>query len=95
MTRKVLKDFMFSDGTFVPKGTTIIVAARSVQRDEAFYENANAFEPFRFADLPALEGEGMNYQFVSTTTEYLPFGHGRHAWYGLSLSLFPTTMKNH
>ena len=88
MTRKVLKDFMFSDGTFVPKGTTIIVAARAIHHDEEFYENADTFEPFRFVDLRGLEGEGVKYQFASTTTEYLSFGHGRHAWYGLSFSRF-------
>ena len=93
--RKVLKDFTFSDGTFVPKGTTIIVASRAIHHDEAFYDNADTFEPFRYADLPELEGEGMKYQLVSTTTEYLPFGLGRHAWYGLSFSLFPITMKTH
>ena len=96
MMRKALKDFTFSDGTFLPRGTTIAVAIRSIHHDEAFYENADAFEPFRFADLPELEGEGMKYQFASTVTEYLPFGLGRHAWYGLFFSdPSATIMKNH
>ena len=86
--RKALKGFTFSDGTFVPEGTMIMVAARSIHYDEAFYDNAHAFEPFRFAELRELEGEGVKHHFISTATEYLPFGHGRHAWYALSISLF-------
>ena len=83
MTRKALKDFTFSDGTFVPKGTTIVAAIRSIHHDEEFYENADTFEPFRFADLREEDGEALKHQYASTTTEYLPFGLGRHAWYVL------------
>ncbi|KAG8219264.1 cytochrome P450 [Butyriboletus roseoflavus] len=79
LIRKAMKDFTFSDGTFVPKGTSIVAAARSIHYDEAFYENAHAFEPFRFADLREQDGEDVKHQFVSTTTEYLSFGHGRRA----------------
>ena len=93
LSRKALKDFTFSDGTFLPKGTMIVAAARPIHHDGAFYENARAFEPFRFADLHEEDGEDAKYQFTSMTTEYLPFGHGRRAWYGLSLSLYPTTLK--
>ena len=25
----------------------------------------------------------IKYQFVSTAIKYLPFGHGKHAWYGV------------
>ena len=82
LARKALKDFTFSDGTSIPKGTLVGVAARSVHYDEKFYENPNAFEPFRWADMRGEdEEEGSKYQFVSTATEYLPFGHGKNAWY--------------
>ena len=94
LMRKSLKDFTFSDGTFVPKGTTIMVAARSISRDDVFYENAHAFEPFRFADLRELEGETMKHQLASIANGYSPFGHGRHVWYGLSFSRFTMTMNS-
>ena len=90
ITRKALKDFTFSDGTFIPKGTLIGVASRGLHHDEQFYESANVFKPFRFAGIREMDGEGLKYQFVSTGLEYLPFGHGRHAWYEvftLTLSL--------
>jgi cytochrome P450 len=80
IVRKALKDFTFSDGTFIPKGTMIGVASESLHHDEKFYENANVFEPFRFAEMHEEDPEGANYQFISTAIEYLPFGHGKRAW---------------
>ncbi|KAF8549777.1 cytochrome P450 [Imleria badia] len=79
LIRKALKDFTFSDGTFVPKGTQIVTAARCVHRDEAVYESALAFDPFRFAHASDEDGDGTKHQYVSTTPEYLPFGLGRRA----------------
>ncbi|KAF8121573.1 cytochrome P450, partial [Boletus edulis] len=77
--RKAMKDFTFSDGTFVPEGTIIAAAARALHHDENFYKNVSAVEPFRFADMQGENGEYGKYQFVSTAIEYLPFGHGTHA----------------
>ncbi|KAF8549787.1 cytochrome P450, partial [Imleria badia] len=82
LIRMALKDFTFSDGTFIPKGTRIFTAARSVHRDEAVYESALAFDPFRFSRLREGDSEGVKHQYISTTPEYIPFGHGRHAWPG-------------
>ena len=39
----------------------------------------HAFNPWRFSDIRDEEGEGMKHQLVATATEYVPFGHGRHA----------------
>ena len=88
VTRKTLKDFTLSDGTVIPKGALVGVAAQSLHHDQKLYENANVFEPFRFADMRDSEAdeEGPKYQFVSTAIEYLPFGYGKHAWYARSLS---------
>ena len=65
------------------------IATRSLHYDEKFYKNANAFEPFRFADVRDSEADeaGVKCQFASTAIEYLLFGYGRHAWYGRSLSI--------
>ena len=78
IVRKALKDFTFSDGTFIPKGTMIGVASQCLHHDEKLYENANVFEPFRFTEMYEEDPEGVKYQLASTATEYLPFGH---AWY--------------
>lgn len=81
--RKAMKDFRFSDGTFIPEGTVIGVATRCIHHDEEFYPNPDVFEPFRFAEMQDNDGEGGKFQFVSTSPEYQPFGHGKHAWYGM------------
>jgi hypothetical protein len=86
VARKAMKDFTFSDGTFIPKGTMVGVATRCLHHDEKFYENANVFEPFRFAEMHEVDPEGAKYQFVSTAIEYLAFGLGKHAWYVVIIS---------
>ena len=92
--RKALKDFVFSDGTFIPKGTLIGVATRSVHHDEKFYRNANVFQPFRFAGMHEDDGEDTKGQLVSTTMEYLAFGHGKHAWYDAPPLLCDVRLSN-
>jgi len=80
MGRTAASDYVFSDGTLIPKGTALFVPMRAIHRDETIYPNPSAFEPFRFADLreDGETGKGQ-YGMVSTSVEWLPFGHGRHA----------------
>jgi cytochrome P450 len=82
MNRKALKPFTFSDGTHIPVGVTVSVASRSLHLDEDLYPNAKEFNAFRFSDKADEEGEGesMRHQIVNTGTNFVPFGHGRHAW---------------
>ncbi|KAI0699941.1 cytochrome P450 [Cerioporus squamosus] len=82
VTRKALRDTTLIDGTFIPKGTLIAAASYPTHYDEGIYENASAFDPFRFARMRAAEGEGTKHQLVHTSLEYMSFGHGKHAWYG-------------
>ncbi|TDL22832.1 cytochrome P450 [Rickenella mellea] len=77
--RQSVEDYTFSDGTFIPKGTTMFVAAAATHDDPEVYENPNEFRGFRFADIRDEDGEGAKHQIVSTSSEWLPFGHGRHA----------------
>lgn len=79
INRKALQDYTFSDGTFIPKGTFVAAASIPVHYDEEFYENPEIFNPWRFSDIRSEEGEGTKHQMVSTSTEYVAFGHGRHA----------------
>ena len=83
MVRKALKDFTFSDGTFIPKGTQIAAAVHPVHLDEKIYEDALSFKPFRFAE--AHEGvndarDAVNDQLSTSSLKYLLSGHGKHAW---------------
>ena len=81
MTHKVLQDFTFSDGTFVPKDDHICTAIPMTHHNEDLYDNAREFNPWRFSDMRDETGEGTKHQMVNTTPEYLVFGLGRHAWY--------------
>lgn len=80
MTHKVLQDFTFSDGTFVPKGDHICTGTPMTHHKEEYYANPREFNPWRFSDMRDETGEGVRHQMVNTTAEYLPFGLGRHAW---------------
>jgi len=80
MRRKAVKDFTFSDGTFIPKGTHVASLALPVHMDEKIYEDPLIFKPFRFADACEGAGHAVKDQLVTTSPQYLLFGHGKHAW---------------
>ncbi|KAJ7258282.1 cytochrome P450 [Mycena rebaudengoi] len=85
----VAKDgFTFSDGTTIPYGSFLSVAA-TVHFDPANYDRADVFDGFRFSRMrEEFEGVGndhpgertsvFNRQMVSTAHDHLPFGHGCH-----------------
>ncbi|GJJ15190.1 hypothetical protein Clacol_009466 [Clathrus columnatus] len=79
LSRIALKDFTFSDGTFIPKGSTISAATYSIHRDDEKYPDGEKFDGFRFARIRAQEGQNTSHQFVNTSADYVPFGHGKHA----------------
>ena len=78
MFRSVLQPVSLSDGTFLPAGTTVVTPSTATHYDDENYENAAVFEPFRFLQ----EGDNEKHtqqQLVTTSAEYVPFGHGKHA----------------
>ncbi|OBZ73117.1 Ent-kaurene oxidase [Grifola frondosa] len=77
ISRKAMQDFTFSDGTVIPAGTLVSTASLATHLDESVYADAKKFKPWRF--VSAHDDEGGSHQLVSTSTEYTPFGHGRHA----------------
>ncbi|KAK7695491.1 hypothetical protein QCA50_000127 [Cerrena zonata] len=79
MTRVAMKDYTFSDGTFIPKGTFVSAAVTPMHNDEEYYADATVFNPWRFAELRDGEGESLKHQMASTNKEYLAFGHGKDA----------------
>lgn len=83
LTRMSLKDLKLSDGTFIPTGTLVVAPALPTHRDPENYTNSDEFDPLRFVNLSNEERSGngsAKYQFVTTSAEYLGFGHGKHAW---------------
>jgi cytochrome P450 len=81
MDRLTTEPFTFSDGTHLPTGNYVYAAAASIHTDENNYPNATQFDPFRFATLREEDSQNTKNHLVSTATDYIPFGHGKHSWY--------------
>jgi len=79
LSRKALKDYTFSDGTFIPRGAIISAASYAIHRDNEIYADANVFNGLRFSELRDEDGQKVRNQFVSTNPDYIGFGHGKHA----------------
>ncbi|KAJ7792591.1 cytochrome P450 [Mycena leptocephala] len=85
LARKVVapEGFTFTDGTTIPYGSYLSVSGMAIHYDEDNYTLASQFDGFRFARLrderSKDERSAFNYHMVSTSDEYLAFGHGRHA----------------
>ncbi|KAM5541334.1 hypothetical protein V8D89_004888 [Ganoderma adspersum] len=79
LTRRAMKDITLSDGIRIPEGTLLQAATYPQHHDDAYFEDANTFDPFRFARKRGAAGEGVKHQASTTAPEYLPFGHGKVA----------------
>ena len=82
VSRLALRPFTFSNGVTVPAGTLVSIPASTTHTDERIYPNPDEFDGFRFSRLRESEGDSMTnrHQMVSTSTEHLAFGLGRHTW---------------
>ncbi|KDR85379.1 hypothetical protein GALMADRAFT_84126 [Galerina marginata CBS 339.88] len=92
MMRKVMKPFTFSDGTHLPQGALVAVAAEARHLD-SLNNTSNTyssplpssdiaiFDGFRFSNPGPAGNNGMHAQFqlVTTTADALAWGYGRHA----------------
>lgn len=86
-TRKALKDFTFSNGVTIPKGTLVAVPIMGVHHDETLYENPHEFDGFRFSRMLEKGGESPKYNATNLSEEFLIFGNGAHAWSVASIAL--------
>ncbi|EJD50797.1 cytochrome P450 [Auricularia subglabra TFB-10046 SS5] len=84
MQRKALKPYTFSDGTYIPVGTNVATASLPIHMDERLHgSNAQEFDGFRY--VPESANDDVNsdelstHRLVSTSVDYLIFGHGKHA----------------
>jgi cytochrome P450 len=80
--RLALRPLTLSNGMTIPVGTLVGVPASATHRDEINYPNPDDFDGFRFAKLRESEGDTVTsrYQAISTSSENVAFGLGRHAW---------------
>lgn len=66
-----VKDFTFSDGTLIPKGTLVSAPIKGVHFDEENYDYADVFGPWRFAKMEnASDSESLRNQFVNTRPDF-------------------------
>lgn len=79
MTRAVVSDFTFSDGTRVPSGSYVLVPMYAMYLDDELYPLAATFDAFRWSRMREQPGNENRFQFVSTSTGHINFGHGRDA----------------
>ncbi|GJE99514.1 cytochrome P450 [Phanerochaete sordida] len=77
--RKALKTFAFSDGTVIPRGTVLVTPPYATHFDEGNFDNAAAFDPWRFVHEEERDNSPAKHQFVTASTEYVGWGHGKHA----------------
>ncbi|KAI9745014.1 MAG: hypothetical protein M1818_001292 [Claussenomyces sp. TS43310] len=75
--------FTTSSGVHIPKGNIVAAPGKNIARDETFYPDADTYKPFRFAEKRKDEGveyvERARQAAATTSAEFLPFGHGKHA----------------
>jgi cytochrome P450 len=79
MRRLVLSDIILSDGTTLPKGTSIAAPSWGVTQDSALWTDPDTFDGFRFAKLRDVPGSENKHQFVMTGPDSLSFGYGTQA----------------
>ena len=75
--------FVTRSGLVIPRGNIVAVPGKNIARDERVYDDAGTFKPFRFAEKRKEEGvefiKRARQAAPTTTAEFLPFGHGKHA----------------
>jgi hypothetical protein len=79
MPRIALNDYTFSDGTTVPRGTTVGVALESVHLNDNIYPDALTFDPFRFVKLKEQDTSGRRFDMTTISNDLFAFSQGRHA----------------
>ncbi|EKM61752.1 uncharacterized protein PHACADRAFT_248575 [Phanerochaete carnosa HHB-10118-sp] len=75
MFRNILQPVTLSDGTFLPKGTTVVTPTFATHFDEENYTNATLFDPLRSYKSE----KSVQPQLITTSADYVTFGHGKHA----------------
>ncbi|KAI1367956.1 cytochrome P450 [Xylaria arbuscula] len=78
--RWVRSPLHLSDGTILPANTFISMPTNSVAHDSDLYKDPEYFDAYRFLNKRlASQADAQRHQFVSTSSDSLPFGHGKFA----------------
>lgn len=79
MFRTIRQSMTLSDGSYLPKGTTVVTPIMPTHFDEEYYPNASVFDPFRY--VKEKNARSVQQSLVTTSSDYVTFGHGKHAWW--------------
>lgn len=80
------------DGIHLQQGTKIAILAHQSQADPSSFKDPLKYDPFRYSRQREAKAGLNNLSFVSTSSEYLPFNHGKHACPGRGLVDFQFKM---
>ena len=78
MHRYIEKPTKLSDGSRLPKGAWVTVAATPA-KDPNIWSQPETFDGFRFYSLRQQPGNENRYQLTTTNSEQIGFGVGKHA----------------
>jgi cytochrome P450 monooxygenase len=78
--RIIKKDFTFTNGLKLPKGTLVFAPNTQLHMDERYYDNPEEFDAFRFHKLGKQSDKPSNYKIAGSTPRTRQFGDGKHAW---------------
>lgn len=77
--RQTIKGIKLSDGTYIPPNVSIEALVEAIGNDNAVWDDAETFDPYRFYRLRQNGGENANrHQFVTLGKGVLSFGYGKH-----------------
>ena len=82
-----MEPLTLSDGTYLPKGTFVAMAAASILLDPDVVPNPEKFDAFRNYRERLKPGESTRHQYAMVDKDHLHFGHGRHACPGRALAV--------
>lgn len=78
-SRIVRVPLTLSDGTYLPKGTHIVMPFQAICNDEAVYPSPQEFDGLRFYRKRLDPKQSHLHQFTTTSKDLLNFGHGKQA----------------
>ncbi|KAL4981326.1 cytochrome P450 [Aspergillus falconensis] len=78
MRRMATNDITLSDGTFLPKGTSLSVSCENHWNPQ-IYSDPGTYNPYRFLQLREEPGKETAAQLVSPSPDHMGFGFGKQA----------------
>lgn len=75
MDRIAVRDYTLGDGTFVPKGTYMLIPSSASNFDKDVWgPDADKFDPWRFQKMRLVPGQESQHSLVQTSPKFTYFG---------------------